>query len=69
MWVWIDKNRHTLARLAAALSVLSVLMAIISRFTGATIVITQTSYMNFAIVAIVFAIYFRVGDLAGPEKK
>ena len=67
--MWVDKNRHTLARLAAALSALSVLLAIISRFTGATIVVTQNSYMNFATVAILFAIYFRVGGLAESEKK
>jgi hypothetical protein len=58
-----------LARLAALLSALSVLLAIISRFAGVTIVITQTSYMNFAIVAILFAIYFRLGTVAEPEKK
>lgn len=69
MWVWIDRNRHTLARLAALLSVLSVLLAIISRLIGATIVVTTNSYMSFATVAILFAIYFRVGDLAGSEKK
>ena len=67
--MWVDKNRHTLARLAAALSALSVLLAIISRFTGATIVVTQNSYMNFATVAILFAIYFRVGGLVESEKK
>jgi len=66
---WIDKNRHTLARLAAALSALAVLLAVISKFTGANIVITQNSYMNFATVAILFAIYFRVGGLADTEKK
>ena len=65
---WIEKNRHTLARLAAALSALAVLLAIISRFTGATIVITQNSYMNFATVAILFAIYFRVGGMADAKK-
>ena len=67
--MWVDKNRHTLARLGAALSALSVLLAIISRFTGATMVITQNSYMNFATVAILFAIYFRVGNLVESEKK
>ena len=66
---WIDKNRHTLARVAAALSALSVLLAIISRFTGATIVISQGSYMSFAVVSILFGIYFRVGGLADTEKK
>ena len=67
--MWMDKNRHMLARLAASLSALSVLLAIISRFIGSTIVITQGSYMNFAIVSILFGIYFRVGGLAQAEKK
>lgn len=66
---WIDKNRHTLARLAAAASALAVLLAIISRLTGTTIVVTQGSYMSFATVAILFAIYFRVGGLAEAPKK
>ena len=57
-------RRHKMARLAALLSGLSVLMAIISRLTGVTIVITQSSYMSFATVAILFAIYFRVGGLS-----
>lgn len=60
----ISRNRHNLARLAAALSGLAVLLAIISRLTGSTIVVTQGSYMNFALVSILFAIYFRVGGLA-----
>lgn len=64
---WIEKNRHTLARLAAALAALAVLLAIISRFIGATIVITQNSYMNFATVAILFAIYFRIGGMADKK--
>lgn len=61
---WLEKNRHTLARLAMLLSALAVLLAIISRFTGATIVITQGSYMSFATVAMLFAIYFRLGTVA-----
>jgi hypothetical protein len=66
---WIDKNRHMLARLAAALSALAVLLAIISKLVGVTIVVTQSSYMSFAIVSILFGIYFRVGGLADTEKK
>jgi hypothetical protein len=66
---WIDKNRHTLARLALALSALSVLMALIARIVGRTIVITTNSYMSFAIVVILFAIYFRLGDMADIGKK
>ncbi|MFC2010752.1 hypothetical protein ACFLUR_00460 [Chloroflexota bacterium] len=51
---------HRLAYLAAAASALSVILAVISRLTGANIVITQGSYMLFATVAILFAIYFLV---------
>ncbi|MBI3041162.1 MAG: hypothetical protein HYY80_05910 [Chloroflexi bacterium] len=60
---------HRLAYLAAALSALSVILAIISRFTGATIVITQNSYMTFATVAILFAIYFLVEGAVYAAKK
>ncbi|GEM_PF-6686612 len=60
----MGNRRHMLARLAALLSGLSVLLAIISRLTGSNIVVTQTSYMSFATVAILFAIYFRLGGLA-----
>ena len=67
--MWIDKNRHMLARLAASLSALAVLLAIISRLVGATIVVTQGSYMSFAVVSILFGIYFRVGGLADTDKK
>jgi len=67
--MWIDKNRHMLARLAASLSALAVLVAIISKFIGATIVVTQGSLMSFAIVSILFGIYFRVGGLADADKK
>ena len=67
--MWMDKNRHMIARLAAALSALSVLMAIISRLVGKTIVVTQGSYMSFAIVAILFGIYFRIGGMADAQKK
>ena len=58
------KNRHMLARLAALLAALAVLLAIISRFTGTTIVITQGSFMSFAVVMLLFAIYLRLGTLS-----
>jgi hypothetical protein len=60
----IEKNRHMFARLAMGLSAFAVLLAIISRFIMKTIVITQDSLMLFAIVAILFAIYFRIGGMA-----
>jgi len=65
---WIEKNRHTLARLAAALSALAVLLAAISKFAGTTIVFTQWAYMTFAVVSILFAIYFRIGGMADSQK-
>jgi len=58
-----------LARLAAAASALSVLLAIISRLTGTIIVVTQTSYMSFATVAIIFAVYFVVDGWADASRK
>ncbi|MEK7353906.1 MAG: hypothetical protein AABZ77_05300 [Chloroflexota bacterium] len=66
--MWVDKNRHMLARLAASLSALSVLLAVISRFMSTTIVVSTAAYMSFAIVAILFAIYFRIGGLADDKK-
>ncbi len=60
---------HRLAYAAAAVSAVSVLLAIISRLTGATIVITQGSYMTFATVAILFAIYFLAEGAVYAAKK
>ena len=60
----MGNRRHMIARLAALLSGLSVLLAIISRLIGSNIVVTQSSYMSFATVAILFAIYFRLGGMA-----
>ena len=63
-----SKQRHMMARVAASLSGLSVLLAIISRLANTTIVVTQGSYMSFAIVVILFAIYFRVGGWSDDKK-
>ena len=60
----MGNRRHMMARLAALLAALSVLLAIISKLTGSNIVVTQSSYMSFATVAILFAIYFRLGGMA-----
>ena len=60
----MGNKRHMMARLAALLAALSVLLAIISKLTGSNIVVTQSSYMSFATVAILFAIYFRLGGMA-----
>lgn len=65
----VGKIHHILAYAAAAASALSVILAIISRFTGETIVITQNSYMNFATVAILFAVYFLIEGAIYTAKK
>jgi len=65
----VGRKRSMLARLAAAASILAVLLDIISRFAGINIVITQNSLMNFAIVAILFAIYFVVDGWADAARK
>ena len=65
----VGKIHHILAYAAAAASVLSVLLAIISKFIGQTIIITQNSYMNFATVAIIFAVYFLIEGAVYAAKK
>jgi len=65
----VGKRRQIVARLAAAFAALAVLLAIISRFTGATIVITQNSFMNFAIVVILAAIYLTIDGWVDASRK
>ena len=60
----IQKNRHTLARVAVWLAILAVLLAAVSGLVGRNIVMAQTSYMFLAIVLLLFAIYMRLGTLA-----
>ncbi|MBI2979397.1 MAG: hypothetical protein HYY41_00960 [Chloroflexi bacterium] len=60
----IGTMQHRLAYIAAALAALSVILAVISRLAGANIVVTPTSYINFATVAILFAIYFLIEGAA-----
>ena len=67
--MWIDKNRHMLARLAAAVAALGVLLSLISVLIGKNIIVTNAGYLDIATVAILFAIYFRIGGLADAEKK
>ena len=67
--MWIDKNRHLLARLAAAVSALSMVLAVISRLIGTNIIVSNSGYLSFSTVAILFAIYFRIGGLADTDKK
>jgi len=65
----VGNTHHTLAYLAAAAAAGSVILAIISRLTGQVIVIQQGSYMLFATVAILFAIYFLVEGAVYSAKK
>jgi len=65
----VGTTHHILAYLAAAAAAVSVILAIISRFTGQVIIITQGSYMMFATVAILFAIYFLVEGAVYSAKK
>ncbi len=56
----VGTMHHILAYLAAAAAAVSVLLAAISRLTGQTLGLMQSSYMMFATIAILFAIYFLV---------
>lgn len=65
----VGKIHHYLAYAAAAVAALSVILAVISRLAGVTIVIMQGSYMTFATVAILFAIFFLVAGAVCAAKK
>ena len=65
----VRTTHHVLAYIAAAVSAVSVILAVISRFTGQTLVFTQGSYMTFAIIAILFAIYFLFNGAVSYDKK
>ena len=65
----VGTTHHILAYLAAAVSLVSIILAAISRFTWQTLVITQGSYMFLATVAIIFAIYFLVEGAVYSAKK
>ena len=65
----IGTIHHTLARLAAAVAVVSVILAGISKLIAQTLWITDRSYMTVAMVALLFAIYFVVEGWADAAKK
>ncbi len=65
----VGTTHHILAYSAAAASAVSVILAAISRLIGQAIIITQGSYMMFATVAILFAVYFLVEGAAYSAKK
>jgi len=64
----VGKVHHILSYVAAGVAVLSVILAFISRLSG-PIVITPTSYIAVATVAILFAIYFLVEGAVYQAKK
>jgi len=65
----VGTMHHVLAYLAAVAAAVSVLLAAISRLTGQTLGIQQGSYMMFATIAILFAIYFLVEGAVCSAKK
>ena len=65
----VGTTHHVLAYLAAVVSVVSVILAAISRFAGQNLVITQGSYLTIATIAILFAIYFLVEGAVYSAKK
>ena len=65
----VGNVHHILAYLAVAVSAVSVILDIISRLTGQTLMFTQGSYMTFATVAILFAIYFLIEGAVCSAKK
>ena len=65
----IGKTHHVLAYIAVAVAVVSVILAGISRLIMLPIVITSTSFMSVATVALLFAIYFLVEGVIHSAKK
>jgi len=65
----VGTTHHILAYLAAAAAAVSVILAAISRLIGQTLGLLQGSYMMFATIAILFAIYFLVEGAVCSAKK
>ena len=65
----IGTTHHVLAYLAAAAAAVSLILAAISRLTEQTLGLLEGSYMMFATVAILFAIYFLVEGAVYSAKK
>ncbi len=65
----VGNVHHILAYVAAGVSVLSVILAAISKLIGRILVITKGSYLDIALIAIVFAIYFLLEGAAYSVKK
>ena len=60
---------HILAYVAAAVAAVSVILAALTKFIGQGPLLTIGGYMNFATVAIIFAIYFLVEGAVYYAKK
>ncbi len=56
----VGKVHHILAYIAAAVALLSVILAGISRLAGQPVGLQIVSYMNLATVSLLFAIYFLI---------
>ena len=65
----VGKIHHILAYIAAAVAVVSVILAGISRLVVQTVGFQIGSYMTIATVAILFAIYFLVEGAVYYAKK
>jgi len=66
----VERIHHVLAYVAAGLSVVSVILAGICRLVEGPVGLQLSSYMFFAILAILFAIYFLIeGAVYAATKK
>jgi hypothetical protein len=65
----VEKISQCLAYAAAAVSLVSVILAGICRLMTRSLGITTTSYMSLATVAILFAIYFLIQGAVCAAKK
>ena len=65
----VGKIHHRLAYAAAAVAAVSVILAGICRLVGDAVGLQLTSYMFFAILAILFAIYFLVEGAVYAARK
>jgi uncharacterized membrane protein HdeD (DUF308 family) len=65
----VERIHQCLACAAAAVSLVSVILAGICRLMGRSLGITVNSYMSLATVAILFAIYFLIQGAAWAARK
>ena len=65
-------NMGTIQRIltytAAVVAFISVILAGLSRLFGQTLGLQQNSYMNLAIIAVLFAIFFTMNRIVTPNK-